>query len=171
MTYTTNTGRTVYFPTEHTPEEWRAMSGRQHEASRESFDRCDTDGCLTQWAADTMGRLYSFIADLAENGGRATFRKLADLDGNILDAREVHTRYGYAWAITNPDGSTTWFHESEARKASTRTANNAKKGFKFVAVEGPAVVMLSDSWQPTPFRVPMRGAEMVVLGDWDEVDD
>lgn len=53
---------------------------------------------------------------------------LYDLEGNLLNARHVETRFGWAWAITNADGSTTWFNESQAKSCTTYRRNNAKKG-------------------------------------------
>jgi hypothetical protein len=117
-----------------------------------------------------MARLYDFLAEVAESGNVRTFRGLADLDGNLLDAREVQTRFGWAWAITNADGSTSWFNESQAKSGARRIATHAKKGYKFVDYTCEAVVMLSDGMQPHPFAVPRKGAVKTVTGDSTEED-
>jgi hypothetical protein len=131
----------VYFPMDHTPDEWREMSRECYRREQESFDRCDTDGFLSQWASSMTARLYSLAADVAEQGGMWPFRTLADADGKPIDgAREVRTRYGWAWVL--PDG--TWFNPSKARSDERADANNRAKGFTFVHVDRPAVVALSD---------------------------
>jgi hypothetical protein len=117
-----------------------------------------------------MARLYDFLATVAESGNVRTFRGLADLDGNLLDAREVQTRFGWAWAVTNADGSTTWFNESQAKSGERRRTAHAKKGFKFVDFTCEAVVMLSDGMQPHPYAVPRRDAVRTVTGDHTEED-
>lgn len=114
----------------------QARQGRVR--SLESFDRCDTDGCVSQWASDSMAQLYTAQAEILENGGVAQFPALFDLDGNIVDAREVQTRYGFAWAITNTNGSTTWFNASRAQDDKRRIDTDRKKGYYVGTVEAPA---------------------------------
>jgi hypothetical protein len=160
----------VYFPADRSPAEWRALATQGRKRSAESFERCDTDGFRSQWANDVMARLYDFLAEVAEAGNVRTFRALADLDGNLLNAREVQTPYGYAWAITNADGSTSWFNESQAKSGARRVAAHAKKGYKFVDYTSEAVVMLSDGMMPHPYAVPRRDAVKTVTGDSVEED-
>lgn len=145
------------FPLDHTPAEWREMATDCHRRRVESIDNCDTDGFLSQWALDQLALRYLTLADLAESGGRMETTLLADLHGNLLDAREVNTRYGWAWVITNPDGTTSWFNESEARRGRTRMANNAKKGYQMLVVSGP--VAMND-----------KGHLVVITDDPDELE-
>src|SRR5690606_26317917 len=59
-------------------EELREMArGRDREAA-DSFDRCDTDGALSQWASGINAQKYRLQADIAENGGMWEFPALFD---------------------------------------------------------------------------------------------
>lgn len=116
----------------------RAEATAARRRSAASFDRCDTDGFMSQWAADSMARLYDVQAEILENGGVAEFPALFDLDGNMLDAREVHTRYGWAWAITTPGGGTKWFNPSCAQDPARRVSTDRRKGYYVGRISAPA---------------------------------
>lgn len=163
---------TFYHPNTKTAAEWREMATASRKRSTDSFDRCDTDGYLSQWAHDTQARLYARCARVAEAGGVATFRMLADLDGNLLDAKLVAGKYGQSWRVWDEASRTVrWFTESEARKASTRVASNARKGYKFVAVEAEAVVYMDGhGYSVHPVVAPRKGAPLTILGDMVEND-
>jgi hypothetical protein len=121
--------------------------------SQESFERSDTDGFLSQWAADVTAQLYRVCADVAERGGRWEFTVLADAQGNPIEgAREYKTRYGWAWRT--PDGQ--WFNPSKARSQEARDRANLAKGFRFVVVEREAVVMMVEGgmWGCSPAVMP-----------------
>lgn len=61
-----------------------AADSRQREA--ESFERCDTDGFLSQWTNAIGAQLYEAQAHIAERGGRAEFTGLYE------GARRVRAR-------------------------------------------------------------------------------
>lgn len=133
------------------------MTSQQHaEAAREaeqsasdSFDRCDTDGFLSQWASGITAQLHRAQADIAANGGKAEFPALYDLSGNLVAAKLVQTRYGVAWGILpddDPDGRfVEWFHPSHARNQETARRNDARKGFYVGAVMAPANARMAGS--------------------------
>ena len=152
-----------YFPAEKTADEWDQMATERFRREQDSWERSDTDGFLSQGASVAMASLYRLCAEIARDGGTRTFEALADLDGNLLDAREVQTRYGYAWLITNPDGSTAWFNPSTARNGERRRAANARKGYKFIQFRSEAAVFMGNSWNA--YAVPRNGAERIILGD------
>ena len=77
---------------------YREESRRCHQRSYESFQRCDTDGFLSQWAADQMAAKYRLMADLADNDGMWTFRTLGR-NGVMIPCREIKTRYGWKWGV------------------------------------------------------------------------
>lgn len=54
----------------------REMAARSRQAARDSFDRCDTDGFLSQWASDITAQQLERQAHIAEAGGRAQFTGL-----------------------------------------------------------------------------------------------
>jgi len=126
-----------------TAEEWRAMATGNHKRAAESFDRCDTDGFLSQWAATTVAREYELKAELAEQGGVDTFRALFDLEGNRVYAHQVETQFGTSWRLFDKDTQETvgWFSESKAQKEETARKNNAKKGFYVGTVKCEARVL------------------------------
>lgn len=85
-------------PADLTPEQLEQMAARCRQQSQESFDRCDTDGFLSQWANDLTAQQYDAEAQLRRDGGQAEFTGLYDIaTGARLPAKLVTTRYGTAW--------------------------------------------------------------------------
>ena len=152
----------VWFPTDHTPEEWREMQRERYRRSAESFERCDTDGFLSQGAAEAMARLFGLCAEIAENGGKFTFEGVADAEMNLLDAELCMTRYGYAWRIER-DGNVEWFNESQAKDPERRKAANLRKGFVMVQFECKAVVISAGF--NGGYAAPKHGAERTIIGE------
>ncbi|AYD81419.1 hypothetical protein SEA_JUSTBECAUSE_264 [Streptomyces phage JustBecause] len=121
-------------------EELRELArGRDREAA-DSFDRCDTDGALSQWASGINAQKYRLQADIAENGGMWEFPALFDLEGKLVPAREVYGQYGSFWSLLDDEGRRTGdtFNESQAQSEKVRIRNNAKKGFYVGSVLAPA---------------------------------
>ena len=79
--------------------EYRAAAKAQHDAAEESFQRCDTDGFISQWASGLSAREDQALAQLADDGGLAEFPGLFDLEGNLVPAKLIDTRYGLKWAV------------------------------------------------------------------------
>lgn len=125
-----------------TADEWRAMAATNRRDAADSFERCDTDGFLSQWGSGMMAQEYRLCAHVAEADGWWEFTALFDTDGNLMDAREVQTRFGYAWAINTPNG-TVWFNESKARKGERRYIADSKKGYVLGTVKRRAYVTLA----------------------------
>lgn len=69
----------------------------------ESFQRCDTEGFISQWADGLTSSLYQQRAEIARNGGMAEFPALYDLGGNRVPAKVIDTRFGSCWALIDPD--------------------------------------------------------------------
>lgn len=57
-------------------EQLRAEAAASRQRSEDSFERCDTDGFLSQWASDMTARLYEEQARIVEQGGKAMFKGL-----------------------------------------------------------------------------------------------
>jgi hypothetical protein len=114
-------------------EYWRGRSRECHARRIESEERSDTDGFMSQWAAGQMANRYYHLATLAGRGWTWDYHALFDLDGNLVAAKYLKTRYGYAWAILesdDPDSRITgWFNESSAQDPARARATNARKGF------------------------------------------
>jgi hypothetical protein len=166
----------VYRPLDRTPEEWRLLAGAKKRQEHESFERSDTDGFMTQWAADRMASLYLLCASIAEDGGLAPFTTLAQtpdpgetvqLRHVVPGAREVRTRHGYVWAIWQANGSTRWFRQSEAATALKRRQSDERRGYLLVTVRQEAVVVMTgDSVMSVrPRAIPARGTAPVSVQD------
>jgi hypothetical protein len=65
----------------------------------DSFERCDTDGFLSQWALGLTAQEKRAQARILENGGKSEFPALLDLEGNLVPAKLIDTRYGRKFAV------------------------------------------------------------------------
>ena len=130
---------TAYIFEGKTAAEWKAEAQECRDRSAQSFETCDTDGFLSQWAADTMARRYDHCADIAESGGRIEISAIFDLDGNLLSCDYREGQYGW-YFLVKVEGWTgkPFVTTSSASKAKTRAANNAKKGISEGIVSVPA---------------------------------
>ena len=81
-----------------TAEECRAYAKECDQRAAESFERCDTDGFLTQWASGLTAELNRTRADIADQKGVWTFCGLYKGDTRIK-AKIVKTAYGRTWLI------------------------------------------------------------------------
>lgn len=107
-----------------------------------SFDRCDTDGFVSQWANTITASRKRAQADIVADGGRATFPALFDLEGNLVAAKLVSTRYGMSWALLANDDPRSafvgWVNPSTAATAAKRNAAMMRKGYTEGLVMAPA---------------------------------
>lgn len=126
-----------------TATELRKRAGRREQDARDSFDRCDTDGFLSQWAHGLNASKYHLEVSVVENGGLWTFPALFDLEGRLIPAREAHGRYGRFWSLLDAHGNRTGqtFRESQAQSDDRRIANDRRKGVYVGAVLAPARVV------------------------------
>ena len=93
-------------PTEDaTPEILKRVAERHEAAAKvfedrawESFQRCDTDGFLSQWASQEGARLARLLARLAESGYMSTFWGLYEGDRRVK-AKEINTKFGTCWLL------------------------------------------------------------------------
>ena len=63
-----------------------------------SFERCDTDGFLSQWSSNMHGQLELTRASIVENGGVSQFAALFQGDRRVK-AKQVETKFGTAWVL------------------------------------------------------------------------
>lgn len=78
-----------------TADDFRAQAARSKQASYESFERCDTDGFLSQWANDIGARLDLEKAEILDAGGVSRFVGLYTIDGERVPAKVVHSKINY----------------------------------------------------------------------------
>ena len=113
-----------------TAETYRDEAAAHRQEAHDSFERCDTDGFVSQWASGINARLADAKAKIAEDGGTARFERtiLTSTDGTpIEDARVVNTRYGTKWRIDRTDE---WLPFMPAR-----TSTLAKRGYAEITEE------------------------------------
>lgn len=106
--------------------EYREQAAACRAEAAASFERCDTDGFVSQWASGINAQLADAKAAIAEAGGTAFFAKWSLIDaatGEAVDARFVQTRYGQKWRI---DATDEWISTSASDKAL------AKRGYQKV---------------------------------------
>lgn len=115
-------------------QQHRDQAAEHERLSAESFARSDTDGFLTQWANDLAASRHRLEADLADNSGRWEFPALFDLDGQMVAAKLIDTRYGSAWLLLDTDDpesdSRGIVGRSTARKAARRRQTMEAKGYR-----------------------------------------
>jgi hypothetical protein len=120
-----------------TPAELRAEAARHDQAAADSFERCDTDGFMSQWASGLTASKLRLEASIQENGGKAEFPALFDLDGNLVAAKLIDGKYGLVWGILasdDPRSQITGWVSAFPKRESTMT----KKGYREGTVLAPA---------------------------------
>lgn len=125
-----------------TAQEWLAEGQGCYKTARDSFERCDEDGFMTQKVNTQHAHMCELKAKLAENGARTEVDAIFDLDGNLIDATWASGQFGPYWyAPSTARGQRgTYYNESQAKSETTRRNNNAKKGFYIGRVRVAATV-------------------------------
>lgn len=132
-----------------TPEGLRRRAADCRQRSAESWERSDTDGCVTQWCSDLSARLYERQAEILEAGGLAEFPALFDVvTGARVKAKLVHVpnRFrGYGtvskWLVLDAAGNAIeWVTAFPAREATM-----ARKGYREGREMAPAAAKIGGS--------------------------
>lgn len=115
-----------------TADAHRAEAQAASAEERASFERCDTDGFVSQWANNRMASYHRMSADLAEAGGKAEHTALFHLDGTVASTHQAEGQYGPFWVLN--DAAAERFGKrfvtlSKARNGERRYAANRAKGF------------------------------------------
>lgn len=129
----------IDWTTTRTDAEWEALAVQfenqardSYAAREESWERCDTDGYLSQWASGITADGYRCAAELARNHGLVETTALFFADGRIASTHHKWGQFGPFWVLNDEAAALhgkRFLSESKARKAATRAANLAKKGF------------------------------------------
>lgn len=118
-------------------------AARHHDRMRdESWERSGLDGAATQMAHGIQSGRERLAAEIAAAGGTAVFEAAFGLDGVILPARCVETRFGWAWLIKHGRDRAEWLNESTARDWVKRNAVQAERGFYVGRVRAAATAQL-----------------------------
>lgn len=138
-----------------TAEQYRALAHQAHLRRIESFERCDTDGFLSQFALDIEINEYRAWATLAENDFQDTYETLADANGNLVPCRFIKTKFGFAYGVyaTFEDAQNCgeiihWVGTSK------RSAKN--KGYKIVWVRTESKVVFSGGYTASVHTIPVN---------------
>lgn len=128
-----------------TPETLRAEAVKLDNQAEESFDRCDTDGFLSQWALGLTAQQKRAQANIVENGGKSSFIGLFTLDGKRVRAKVIKTHPPFAkwatqltWAFCDANGKFT----GKFITCGLKEKNLAKKGYKEEYEEAPAKAII-----------------------------
>lgn len=88
----------------------RVEAQNQYAAEHESFERCDTDGFLSQWAHGLNARMALMEAGLIERGGVSEHRGLfVAATGERVRAKSIRTKYRECWMVFGPGGNVAGF--------------------------------------------------------------
>lgn len=79
-------------------EALEAQANEAIQRAHESFERSDTDGCLTQWACGITADLRRRQAQILRDGGKATFPGLFEGTRRVK-AKLIQTRFGETWLL------------------------------------------------------------------------
>ena len=135
-------------------EELENLSAKSWQDSIDSFDRCDTDGFLSQWASSSMSHQYKLEAQLVANGYMTEFSTLADMDGNLVPCKQVETRYGISWAIFNSFEDAEGFNKPIIQWVGLGDRAVKNKGYKYVTVVTLGEVRGPASFYSSPYIAP-----------------
>jgi hypothetical protein len=129
-----------------TASDYRDEAAQHRTNAEDSFQRCDTDGFLSQWASGINAQVADRQADIADSDGMWKFERvtLHRTDGSpVTDAKLCHTRYGLKW---RSDDDNVWLAYKPARESTL-----GKKGYKEVTVTevAPAKAV---TWAPAGAR-------------------
>lgn len=117
-----------------TPAQLRAEAAQHDQDAHDSFERCDTDGFLSQWASGLTAQQKRLAADLVEAGGVTRILGPVTLDGEPVRWRMVNTKFGYKWLVLDDhDDAVAWLNPFAVNTATLR-----KKGYNLGEYEVPA---------------------------------
>lgn len=144
--------------TDKTAAELRASAAAHDQEAYDSFERCDTDGFLSQWASGLTAQLERRKADILDAGGVAEFPALFDVEtGERVAAKLIDGRFGLCWALCDEAGDFTGTFISAFPK---RESTMAKKGFRegretveaFAVMDGRGTGLSGTAWVATKRR-------------------
>ena len=99
-------------------DKFRASSRKHIQNANDSFDRCDTDGFVSQWCSGISSRLDDLKADLADQGGMTVIDVVIDLaTDKVVGVRKVRNDFGTSIPC-NINGKTVWINPYLKRESS-----------------------------------------------------
>lgn len=135
--------------------ELRAEANAADKRAFDSFERCDTDGFLSQWASGITASRKRLEADLVDAGGVSQFRGLFDEDGRRVKAKRVTVDNKFTfthetkWIVLDEDDRVLhWVAIPQDPDAPSKRSKMGKLG-------------LHEEWEDgIPAKVVLRGANV-----------
>ncbi len=117
-----------------TPDEYRAQAKQWRRDEQESWDRCDTDGFLSQWAYTRLAQRDNANADTVERGYAYADVLLSLEDGTVVSDETIQGQYGTSWLVNDEHVAKhgRFIHLSLAQNPVREAAHYAKKGVRRV---------------------------------------
>ena len=131
-----------------TAQDHREAAARAENDRTESFDRCDTDGFLSQWAYGITAQKHRAEANLIEAGGVIDAQVLFDVEGNISSTHQAFGQYGEFWVLYDEAAEKfckRFYSPSKAYRPGGAYRNDRAKGFVFGYVEVAGYVSVVSS--------------------------
>ena len=110
-------------------------AARHAKEAIDSFERCDTDGFLSQWASGICSNQDRIQADIERAGGVAEFSALFTTEGEWVAAKVIEGQWGERWMLLGADGRSNGVFLPYYPK---RRSTLAKKGYVEGRVMRPA---------------------------------
>lgn len=98
---------------EYAAKALRSKAAAHEQEAIDSFDRCDTDGFVSQWASGVCASEARLAATIVDNGGRDYFPALFTLDGEFVPAKAItfQSKFSYGeerrWMVLDANGRST----------------------------------------------------------------
>ena len=137
-------------PLEGYENEHAAKAKASRKSAADSFERCDTDGFVSQWSSNLNGDKESAKHRVKMHDGRSFFRVLVYKDTKRVASTKLFTFDGYM----GYDTAYKWLVDGEWITDFKRLSNFHKKGLDVAWIIAPAYVDYSD---PLDRRAPSYG--------------
>jgi hypothetical protein len=123
-----------------TSAQLRQQAINAQQEAHDSFERCDTDGFISQAANQLTARKLNLQATIQDNNGLAEFPALFDLKGNWVPAQLIDNKFGgKSWLLLDENGKSLsiFINAFPARRSTI-----ANKGFVEGSVLRPATAQI-----------------------------
>jgi len=138
---------------DRTDAEWDALAAEMRAAAAEqaarraaSWESCDTDGFVSQWASGLDSHASACAVELCEARGLTICSVLLDAEtGEVASTHYKWGDYGPYWVLNDAAAEKAgkrFINESRAEKRATFVKNMAKKGFVVGTAEVRAEVKI-----------------------------